>query len=94
MDTYKHTHTHTHTHIHTHTHTQKQHLEVFLKMKCSERFRKIQRKTPVLEPLFNKVAGIKMCNFIKETLSKVFPVNFVKFLRTPSGEIFYCYKNL
>ena len=32
-------------------------LEVFYGNICSEKFRKIHRKTPVLESLFNKVAG-------------------------------------
>ena len=39
-------------------------------------FRNIQRKTPVLEFLFNKVAGIQLCNFIKKILHhKCLPVN-------------------
>ena len=29
-------------------------------------------KTPVLESLFNKVAGLKACNFIKKTPTQVF----------------------
>ena len=37
----------------------------------------------MLESLFNKVAGRKTCNFIKKTQHRRFPVNFVKFLRTP-----------
>ena len=35
-------------------------------------------KTPVLESLFNKVAGLK-----KRLQHKCFPVNIVKFLKTP-----------
>ena len=43
------------------------------------------RKTPVLESLFNKFAGLKTCNFIKKRLQqRCFPVNIAKFLRTPS----------
>ena len=38
----------------------------------------------MLESLFNKVAGLKACNFIKNELQhKCFPVNFRKFLKTP-----------
>ena len=37
----------------------------------------------MLESLFNKVAGLKACGFIKERLQhKSFPVNFHKFLKT------------
>ena len=39
-------------------------------------------RTPVLEPLFNKVAGLQDCNFIKEILrNRCFPMNIAKFLR-------------
>ena len=34
--------------------------------------------------LFNKVAGLKACNFIKKRIQhEHFPVNIVKYLRTP-----------
>ena len=33
-----------------------------------KKFRNIHRKTPVLESLLNKVAGLKTCNFIKKRL--------------------------
>ena len=51
-------------------------------------------KTPVLEFLFNEVAGLKDCNFIKERLQHSFPMNNAKFLRTHflqnnSGGCFY-----
>ena len=47
-------------------------------------FRKFHRKAPVLESLFNKVAGLRACNFVKKRLQlRFFPVNFVEFLRTP-----------
>ena len=40
-------------------------------------------KTPVLESLFNKLAGLKACNFIKKRLQHSnFPKNNAKFLRT------------
>ena len=47
---------------------------------CSKKFtRLIHRETPVLESLFNKVGGLKPCNFIKrDTDTGV----FLKFLRT------------
>ena len=38
----------------------------------------------MLESLFNKVTGVKACNFIKKRLQhRCFPVKFAKFLRTP-----------
>ena len=47
-------------------------------------FYKIHRKTPVQESLFNKVAGLRSATLLKKRLwRKCFPVNFVKFLRTP-----------
>ena len=46
-------------------------------------YRNIHRKTPVLKSLFNKVAGLKACNFIKKRLQRrCFPANIAKFLRT------------
>ena len=48
----------------------------------STKFRKINRKTPKPEPLFNKLA--EACNFIKKRLwRRYFSVNIAKFLRTP-----------
>ena len=56
---------------------------VFCKKSCSLKFRKFHRKTPVLESLFNKVAGLQACNFIKKGLQqRHIPVKFAKFLRT------------
>ena len=47
------------------------------------KFRKFHRKTLGLESLYNKVAGLQVCNFIKERLQhRCFPVKFEKFLRT------------
>ena len=41
-------------------------------------------ETPVLESLFNKAAGLQVCNFIKKRLQqRCFPVIIAKFLRTP-----------
>ena len=40
------------------------------------------RKTPVSESIFNKVAGLKACNFIKKRLEhRCFPVTIAKFLK-------------
>ena len=62
---------------------QKQSPEVFCKKKCSLKVRKFHRKTSVLESLFNKVAGLPSCNFIKKWLQQwCFPVKFPKLLRT------------
>ena len=53
---------------------QKQSFADILQSRCSKKFCKFDRKTPVLESLFNKVAGLKkhMC----------FPVKSATFLRT------------
>ena len=38
----------------------------------------------MLESVFNKVVGLKACNFIKKRLQhRCFPVNVGEFLRTP-----------
>ena len=38
----------------------------------------------MLKSLFNNVAGLQACNFIKKSLQhRCFPVKFAKFLRTP-----------
>ena len=55
-------------------------LQVFFKIF----FRKFHRKTPGLESLFNKAAGLKALNFVKKWLQhSYFPVKLPKFLRTP-----------
>ena len=51
--------------------TRSSHRRCFVKKRYSWKFRKFYRKTPVLESLFNKVAGL------------CFPVKFAKFLRAP-----------
>ena len=62
---------------------QKQPREVFYKKAVLKNFvRNIHRKTPVLEPLFNKV-DLQACNFIKKRFHRSFPVNIAKFLRIP-----------
>ena len=56
-----------------------------LKKRCSWIFRKIYRKISVLESLFNKVVGLRLATLLKKRLQqRCFPVNFAKFLRTPS----------
>ena len=55
----------------------------FLQNKFSQKFCNIQRKIPVLESLFNNVAGLESCKSIKRRLQhSYFPVNITKFLRT------------
>ena len=40
----------------------------------------IHRKTPVLESLFNEVACLETCNFIKKRFQhRCFPMNIAKF---------------
>ena len=49
--------------------------EVFYKKKCSEKIRKIHRKTPVLESLFNKIVDVRP--------EDCFHVNFANFFTKP-----------
>ena len=63
---------------------QKQPQEVFCVKGCSYKFHKIHRKTPVPEPLFNKVTGLRPATLLKKRLRRrCFPVNFVKFIKIP-----------
>ena len=56
---------------------------VFCKKGALKNFCKFHRKTPVLKSLFNKVASLKVCNFIKKRHQhRCSPVKFTKFLRT------------
>ena len=56
---------------------------MFFKIGVLKNFQIIHRKTPVLEYLFNKAAGLKSCNFIQKRFQhSCFPVNIAKFLRT------------
>ena len=50
-----------------------------LQNSCSYKFRKFDRKTLVLESLLNIVAGLKACNFIKETQTQVFLCEICEF---------------
>ena len=49
----------------------------------------------MFESLFNKVADYQACNFIKKSLQhRCFPVNIVKFLRTPILKFIIVSRNL
>ena len=48
-----------------------------------KKFRKLYRKIPVLESLFNKVPGLQPASFLKRDSNMCFPVKFAKVLRTP-----------
>ena len=63
---------------------QKQPLADVLENKCSEKFLKFHSKTSAVEFLFDKVAVLKVRNFVKKKLrNRFFTVNIAKFLRTP-----------
>ena len=70
-------------------------LEVFCRKGTLKKFLEIHRKTPVPEPLFNKVAGLRPETLLKKRLwRRSFPVNFEKFLRisfleNTSGDCFH-----
>ena len=56
---------------------EKQPLEVLCKKRCSEKFRKNHRKTPVPESFFNNELQALGCNFNKkETLEQVFSCEY------------------
>ena len=60
---------------------------MFFKIGVSQKLR--NRKTPVLESVFDKVAGLKFCTFMKKRL--VIVVKFLKiafFYRTPPEAAF------
>ena len=59
---------------------EKQPPEVFSKQRQTSQ---ISQGTPVLESLFNEVASLQACNFVKKRLQhRCFPVKFAKFLIT------------
>ena len=65
---------------------QKQPFADVLQNRCFKKFRNIARKIPLLKFLFNQVAGLQTCNFIKKKLQhKCFPANIAKF----SEQFFY-----
>ena len=56
----------------------------FCKKMYSVKVRKYHRKIPVLESVFNKVAGLRAYNFIAKKLQhRCFPVKFAKIFRIP-----------
>ena len=56
---------------------------MYFKIGALKNFANFNRKTPVLDSLFNKVAGPQACYFIKKRLQhRCFPVKFAKLLRT------------
>ena len=58
---------------------------VVLQIRGSEKYRKINREISVLESLFNNIAGLEVCNFIKKWLQySWFSPRFSKFFRTPN----------
>ena len=61
---------------------QKQPLELFCKKRCSYRFCKFHRKTPLLKSLFNRVPGLQACNFIRERLHHISCVIYEIFKNT------------
>ena len=59
-------------------------LKVFYQKRCSWKFCKIFRKTPVRVSFLNKVAGLRRATLLKKRLwHRCFPVNFAKFVATP-----------
>ena len=55
-----------------------------VKKRCFQKFCRFHRKTTVLKSLFNTVADLQACSFIKNRLQhRCFPVEFTRFLRTP-----------
>ena len=69
---------------------------MFFKIAVLKNFHSIVRKTPVLESLFNKVAGLKACIFIKkETPTQVFYYKYCGilknsfFCRTPHCSLYF-----
>ena len=62
---------------------QKQPLELFCKKRCSQKFCKFHRETPLWKSLFNRVPGLQACNFIRERLHHISCLIY-EFLRTPN----------
>ena len=58
---------------------------MFYVKRCSYKFHKVQRRTPVPKSLFiNKVVGLRPATLLKKRpWYRHFPVNFLKFIRTP-----------
>ena len=66
---------------------QKQQLKLFCKRGWSQKFQKIYRKTPLLETLFNKIAGLYACcvNIV------VFWLHTVEYFYTNKTDFFFSY---
>ena len=56
---------------------------MFWEKRCSLKFRKFDRKTPVLESLFNKVAVLSLRLYLKRLRRRCISVSFVNYLRAP-----------
>ena len=66
---------------HTLTVRKNSHSKLFFKKDFKLQFRKFHKETPLLESLFNKVSGLKTCNFIKKRIQhSCFPLKFARFL--------------
>ena len=60
------------------------HSQMFFKIGVLNSFANSQQQNTYVVVSFDKVAGLKVWNFIKNRLQhRRFPVKFVKFLRTP-----------
>ena len=58
--------------------------QMFFKLDALKNFGNFTGKKPMLESFPNRVAGLKVCNFIKKRLQhRCFPVKVHKFLITP-----------
>ena len=61
---------------------QKQPLLDVFQNRCLQQFLSIHRKTPALESLFNKLAGLKVFNFIKKRLqTQVFSCKYYEIFK-------------
>ena len=56
--------------------------EVFCKSRCSLKFRKLYRKAPVLESVFNKVAGLETATLLKRHSNTDFSSEVCKIFRS------------
>ena len=65
--------------------TRSNHRRCSIKKVVLKNFANIHKKTPLLQSLFNNVAGLRPCSFIKKRLQhRCFPVNIAKSARTPN----------
>ena len=79
---------------------QKHSFPVFVKNRCLWKFPKIQRKTPVLESMFNRVTGWKPGNLLKRGSATSFFLWILQkalehlFDKTPLGKCFFYLKQM